>query len=312
MLLGGHDARVGRDLGGRGLDELVRAEHLVRGGGKSDLPAGKRHARAEQRRTRGRRARRRPVVHLPEHRLRRVDDLAGAVERAEVHRHAVHVQLRGQVQQRFQLVHLALGGVEQLRVGLAGGERGVHHAHQRHRVRGDLHERGVPGGERGRGGVLEVHGLAGHAQEVLVVVDGLTRLVHLAAIHGGKQRHAQRPRFDARDLTGEVAHDRVERAGVAGAAHVEFARELLLGRQRLHEVVHGLRRAANGGHAGSCVHSRFDASCLLMLLDELRQALPGQFHDRHGAFLVGARDHGFALAHEARACGGDKDAILSA
>ena len=251
-----------------------------------------------------------PEATLLEGRLRRGDDPTVAVDDGEVHIRALDVELGHEVAQALGLVDLALERVEQLRIRLAQGERGVHHAHDRDRVGGDLDDGGVSGAEHLGGGVLEPDLVAGHAQEVLVVVRGGAGRVDLAAVDRGVQRDGQRHAGDAGDLAGEFRHDRVERGGVSGALDGELAGELAFFLQLRDQRIDGRDRPADRRHARPGVDGRLDVGEVRVGAVELLERLAGELDDGHGTFLVGAGDDLLALAHEAGAVARDEHRVL--
>ena len=155
------------------------------------------------------------------------------------------------------------------------------------------------------GRVLEVHRAAGHAQPVVGVVDGLTRLKDAGLLHRAVQARVQRPRGDAGNLGGQLALQRVDRAGVAGALDVERAGKLALALEALNQVQHLLARTAHSGHARRGVDGRLDIAVECFHLGR------GEFDDGHRALLL-LGQHGLALAHEAGAVRGNDQRILSA
>ena len=233
----------------------------------------------------------------------------GGIERPEVDVPAAHVQLTDGAQQRVDAGLLALKQVHQ--AGLAGlvGEGGVHHRHQRDRVRGELHEGAEALVEQAAGGVREPHRVAGAAQEVLRVVHCLAGVVGHPTVNGAVQRGVDGLRCDVADLRGELAEDRVEHAGVFGTLDLQQTGELALAVQVLHQVGDRLGRATDGGHAGRGVDRGLDGGELRVLLLELHQVVHTELDDGHRALLV-LGQQGLALAHQPGTVAGDGDGVL--
>ena len=279
VLLGGDDARPRLDGLGRGLHDGQRGWRLVRIGGEGHLALWQVDACARQAGNAGRRTRVGPEALAVELGIGRLHARTRAKDRAKIHRHAGDIELAEQVQQRLGGIHLALQRIQQLGIRLAHGEGGGHEAHQRHRVRRDFHQLGVAGVEGRLGGILQVDRVAGHAQPIVLIVDGGTRAINLALIHGGKQRGVQRLGLHAGDGCMQLAQDGVHGRGMPGGLHIERTGELALAVELFHQVQHLLARAAHGGHSGAGVHGGFDVSV------ERGNILGRELYDGHGSLL---------------------------
>ena len=235
--------------------------------------------------------------------MRGGDKRAGAEDLGVVHRSTRDVELAQQVQQRLGGIHLALQAVKQLRIRLARGKGGGHQAHERNRVRGNLNDLHVARRKGCLRCVLQVDGLAGHADPVVLIVQHRTGAVDLAAVDGGEERRVQRAGLDASDFRIELTEERVDGGGVARALDVERAGELALAFEALHQREDLFARTTDGGHAGAGVHGRFDGTRKGVNL------LGGELDDGHGALLIVGK-RGLALPHEARAVAGDAHSLL--
>ena len=156
----------------------------------------------------------------------------------------------------------------------------------------------MPGAQGRFRGVLEEDGLAGHAQEVLVVVHRLAGGVHHAAVHGGVQGHAQRLAGQAGELAGEIAHNGIKHAGVSRALDLQFAGELLLGLKCTNQHVDRLCGPAHSGHAGSGIDRGLHALGLGVGAHGLGKLLAPELDDGHRTLGIGAGDLLHALVHQ--------------
>ena len=310
VLLNGGELGAGLNSLGGGLEQREDARRLVRVRAEGNLAGGQRDAGAGQSGRARRRASIGPQVLTLELRMRhrrrcRAGGSSGKVAKdcTVVDGRTRDVELGQEVEQRGGLVDLALEDVEQLGIGLAHGKRGVHHAHERDRVRRDFHELGVAVGERLLRGVLEVDGLARHVEPVLVRVDRGARLIAHRLIHGAVERRVDGASLDASDLCGELAEERLDGGGVAGALDLEGTGELAFAFETLDEVEDLLTRATDSIHAGAGVDGGLD------VVAEGEDFLGGQFDDGHGA-LSFLSERGLALAHEAGAVARDEHGVL--
>ena len=210
----------------------------------------------------------------------------GPIKGGEINGGAGNIQLGQQVRNGVSVRHFPLERVKKLGVRLAHAEGGVHHAHDRHRVRGDLHQRGVAGGESLFDSVLEPHGLAGTPHPIVGVVHGLTGLVHPAPIHGAKQGQPHRVGLNPGNGGSKLPQERLNRAGVAGTLHIEKPGEFLLRLQLGHQIKNRLPGTTNGGHARTCVNGGFNAGKVGVFGNEIVELLHRKLHHRHGTQLI--------------------------
>ncbi|SHV45539.1 Uncharacterised protein [Mycobacteroides abscessus subsp. abscessus] len=208
---------------------------------------------------------------------------------------AVHEQLGHGVGHRIDLVLLAGEGRDQLAIMQAGRHGGETNLHERHRVRRELQERGVPVVDSVADAVGEVDAVA---QPLLPVVDIVDRLGagpdQLALVHRRVVGRLQRVRFDALDLRGQLAQQRVHLLRVAGALGLHLAGELALGFGAGDDRVDLLRGTADDGLGRGGVDAHLEAR----EVGEDRLDLLGRVLDeRHQADVL-AEQHGLALTHE--------------
>ena len=222
-------------------------------------------------------------------------------DRRHVDRVPVHVQLRDRVEQRVRLGFLALERVQQVRLHEPGVEAGRRDRHGGHRVGRELQEGHVAVVDGLAHGVGEPHLVAHALDPVLLRVDRpVAGAVQDLAVDGGEQGRGEGPRLEAGDLGGQLAQQHVDVRGVAGAAHLELARELALLLDPGHELGDGLGAPADGGVGGRRVDGRLDRGELRVVGDDLRDLVGRVLHERHGAgVLVG--DLLLRVTHEARA-----------
>ena len=162
----------------------------------------------------------------------------------------------------------------------------IHQRHQRHWVRGDLHEGAEAIVEQLTGRVREQHGLAGAADEVIGIVEDLTRLVHAIRINRGVQRHGDGLWVDIGDLEMQLSQNGIQHGGVTCALHVQQASELALFLEELHQLLDWLARSTHGGHARRGVHGGFHGGEFWVLRGESSQLFSAELHHGHGTLLV--------------------------
>ena len=166
-----------------------------------------------------------------------------------------------------------------MRIGLAHSKRGRHKPHERHRVRRNLHQLGVACGKGLFRSVLQIYRVTGHAQPVILIVDGGAGAVDLALIHGGKERCVQRVGLHAGDGRFELAQNRIDGGGMPRRLHVERAGEFSFPIEFFHQVQYRLARPTHGGHAGAGIDGWFDGYI------EGGDVLGGQLDHGHGALV---------------------------
>ena len=151
-------------------------------------------------------------------------------------------------------------------------------------------------------GVLEIDGLARHANPVFIGVHRGAWLVDGAAVDGAKQGGVNRTRCNAGDFCGQLAQERLHGGGMACALNVQSTRKLAVSFELFDEIQYLLAWSAHRRHAWSGI------DCGLNVIIERLDIGRGHLHDGHRA-LIFRRQRGFALTHQTRAVAGDEQGI---
>ncbi len=219
-------------------------------------------------------------------------------QRADVQIVTVDVELRHRRDHRLDLVLLAGQRRDQLRVMQSRRRGGQPHLHQRHRVRRQFHEGGVPAVHGVANPVGEVHAVAQALLPVLHVVDRVAARLDVGAlVHRREDAGGGAHRLDALQLRAQLTQQRVHLRGVAGTLRLELAGELALRLGARDDRVHLLGRAADDGLGGCGV----DAHLEIGEVGEHRLDLVGGvLHQRHQPDVL-TEQHRLTLTHQVRA-----------
>ena len=223
----------------------------------------------------------------------------GAEQSPEIQVVAVDVELRHRREHRLDLVLLAGQGGDQLRRRAARpSRRRQPNLHERHRVRRQLQERGVPAVDGVADAVGEVDAVPQPLLPVVDIVDRLAARADVAAlVHGREVAEVQRMRLDALQLGGQLAQQRVHLLGVAGALGLQLAGELALGLGAGDDRVHLFRRTADHGLGRGGVDAHLQTR---EIGEHGLDLLGGVLHQGHQPDVL-TEQHRLAFTHEVRA-----------
>ncbi len=301
-LLGGTQRGIRKHLHRSGFDERGQIG-WVGGGVLPDMPAvrhGHMGTRDERRAIRGE-PRVEPVLLTLEPSRRNIGEVlrarGGGKQGTEVQIVSVNVELGHGRHHGVDLVLFAGQGGDQLPVMQTGCRRGQSDLHQRHRVRCQFQEGGVPVVHRVADTVGEVHAVAQALLPVVDIMDSFAGPDVPALVHGGEVADGQRPGFDTLQFGRQFPQQRIHLGGVAGPFGLEFAGEPTLGLTALDDRIHLSRRAADNGLGRGGV----DADLQIREVGEDVPDLVGGVLDEGHQPDVLAEQHRLALTHQVRA-----------